>query len=228
MNKIVYSIEDDENLRSLINYTLQREGYEIQSFESAEECLEVLKDRQPHLILLDLMLPNMTGYDFLKIIRQDYSKSGIKVIILTAKSGEFNTVYGLNAGADDYITKPFSILELLARVEAHLRDNTAFNNNDILDCGGIKLQIQNREVLVDDKPIRFTYLEFELLKLLMKKSGTVVTREEILTEIWGYEYYGENRTIDIHIKNIRAKLDPYAENIVSVRGVGYIFKAGAK
>jgi len=224
MAHLIYSVEDDASIRELINYALSNAGYEVLSFESAEALMPVLKRRIPDLIVLDIMLPGADGIETLKQIRAEYMGVGVKILMLTAKSSEINKITGLELGADDYMTKPFSVLELTARVKAHLRQFTALPKDGILTADGIKLNPSTRTVVADGEPVTLTYKEFELLHTLMKNAGAVISRESFVREIWGEEYFGDSRTVDIHIKNLRAKLKAGGGRIVSVRGVGYVLK----
>lgn len=221
---LIYIVEDDENIRELVKYALSNEGFEVVAFENAEDMLAAAKSRLPRLIVLDIMLPGMDGLEALKEIRSDNKNVNIRVIMLTAKNGEINKVRGLDAGADDYLTKPFSVLELTARVRANLRKYSVNLANDILSFSQIKLNLNTREVFTGDKKISLTLKEFELLKALMQSAGNVVERENLLLEVWGYGYIGETRTLDIHIKTLREKLGEYGDCIVTIRGVGYILK----
>jgi two-component system alkaline phosphatase synthesis response regulator PhoP len=221
---LIYNVEDDENIRDLIHYTLTREGYLVRSFENGEDCLKVIEDDKPALILLDIMLPGIDGITLLKQLRSEYGYLNFKIIMVTAKAGEINMLNGLNLGADDYITKPFSILELIARVSAHIR-GLSTNSKQAFEFSKIKIYPKSREVKVENSQVKLTYIEFELLKLLLTHIGEVIDRSRILNEIWGTDYYGESRTIDIHIKNLRVKLGKYGDSIVSIRGVGYMMKA---
>lgn len=225
MKQLIYSVEDDESIRELIKYALINEGFEVAVFENAEDMLKALEDAPPQLILIDIMLPKMNGIEALKFIREKYKSVNIKIIMLTAKNSEISKVSGLNDGADDYVTKPFSVLELIARIKANLRKFSI----DVIDGGtfsfsGICLNTLNRTVTVDGTDVSLTYKEFELLLTLIKNAGVILEREKLLKEIWGYEYFGESRTVDIHIKNLRTKLGKYSECIQSVRGAGYILK----
>jgi len=224
MSNLIYNVEDDASLRELIKYALTNAGYEVMSFETAEEMLTVLSERLPDLIILDIMLPQMDGIETLKIIRDKYKNIGIKIIMLTAKSSEVCKITGLDSGADDYITKPFSVLELTARVKAHLRKYTVAASDGALVCGPIALNPFTRSVSVDGLPLTLTYKEFELLYMFIRCPEVVLERDILLKEIWGYDYFGGGRTVDIHIKNLRAKLGIYGDCIVSVRGVGYSLK----
>ncbi|MEI0581117.1 response regulator transcription factor [Brachyspira pilosicoli] len=219
--ELIYSVEDDDNIRDLIKYTVEEAGFNIECFANGKDMLEALKNNIPNLILLDIMLPDMEGTDILKIIRTDYAHMPIKVIMLTAKSSEINIVTGLNLGADDYIPKPFSVLELIARIKANLRKKDVKMDTEELTFGEIKLIVKKRVVYVNDRQVSLTQKEFDLLKLLMENANNVVDREMMLEEVWGVEHSMETRTIDMHIKSIRQKLDLRKENIITVRGMGY-------
>jgi len=221
MSGLIYSVEDDESIRELISYALVNAGFQVASFVTAEEMLGKFEKEIPELVILDIMLPGLDGLEALKKIREKHKD--VKVIMLTAKKAEHNRVQGLDSGADDYITKPFSVLELVARVKAHLR--TATKSGGEIVCGGVVINPSARTVTSKGKLATLTYKEFELLLALVKKAGTVISREELLQEVWGYEYYGESRTVDIHIKNLRTKLGTSGNCIVSVRGVGYTVKS---
>ncbi|WPC24044.1 response regulator transcription factor [Brachyspira hyodysenteriae] len=222
MNKeLIYSVEDDDNIRDLIKYTVEEAGYTIECFSNGNDMLEALKKQTPNLVLLDIMLPDIEGTEILKIIRTDYAHLPIKVIMLTAKTSEINIVTGLNLGADDYMPKPFSILELLARIKANLRKKDVRLDAEELTFGDIKLIVKKRNVFVGERQVILTQKEFDLLKLLMENANNVVDRETMLEEVWGVDHTMETRTIDMHIKSIRQKLDLTKENIITVRGMGY-------
>lgn len=222
MNKeLIYSVEDDDNIRDLIKYTVEEAGYTIECFSNGNDMLEALKKQTPNLVLLDIMLPDIEGTEILKIIRTDYAHLPIKVIMLTAKTSEINIVTGLNLGADDYMPKPFSVLELLARIKANLRKKDVRLDAEELTFGDIKLVVKNRNVFVGERQVILTQKEFDLLKLLMENANNVVDRETMLEEVWGVDHTMETRTIDMHIKSIRQKLDLTKENIITVRGMGY-------
>lgn len=222
--QLIYNVEDDESIRELIKYALENEGFEVISFENAEDMLFALQRRCPELIVLDIMLPQMDGIEALKFIRSTYKNLNIKIIMLTAKGSEINKVNGLDSGADDYIVKPFSILEFTARVKANLRKYNVEISKDSYNFGEMKLKINSREVIVNGQIINLTLKEFELLKILMQESNSIISRERLLKEVWGYDYFGDTRTLDIHINTLRKKLDTYCDNIVTVRGVGYMLK----
>ena len=219
--ELIYSVEDDINISDLIKYTMEEAGFNIKCFSNGYDMLEALKMQTPNLILLDIMLPDIDGTEILKIIRTDYSYLPIKVIMLTAKSSEINIVTGLNAGADDYMPKPFSVLELIARVKANLRKKDRSLESEELIFGEIKVLVRKRAVFVNNNQIVLTQKEFDLLKLLVENAENAVSRETMLEEVWGVDYSMESRTIDMHIKSIRQKLNLQKENIVTVRGMGY-------
>lgn len=222
--KLIYCVEDDAGIRELITLALSTADFEVIGFEESERFFAQLKKRVPDLILLDLMLPKIDGMTILKELKKDKSYMDIPVIILTAKSMELDKVKGLESGADDFITKPFGVLELLARVKAVLRRSSKRDFEDeVLEYKGLVLDNNKRTVYYDNNPIILTFKEFELLHYLMLNSGIVLTRDKILHEIWGYDYEGETRTVDMHIKTIRQKLDAVGcpNYIVTVRSAGY-------
>jgi len=223
MNKqLIYTAEDDDSIRELINYAIANEGYEVVSFCNADLLLQECDKKIPDLIVLDVMMPGTDGIQALKIFRQKYSSAATSVILVTAKSNEINKIAGLDAGADDYITKPFSVLELMARIRANLRKRVAAVGSGEIKINSITLSQESRTVKLEGTRVSLTNKEFELLKYLMLNAGTAIDREMLLKEIWGYEYFGETRTIDIHIKNLKSKLGLAGEAIQSIRGVGYI------
>ena len=220
----IYCVEDDEGIRELISCALKSGGYEVKAFEKAVPFYEALKTRQPALILLDIMLPDEDGISILTNIKKNEVYSDIPVIMLTAKSSEIDKVTGLEAGADDYITKPFGVMELLSRIKAVLRrtkkDETTSN---IISVGRLTLNFQKRLVKYDEKNVVLTFKEFELLAYLMQNQGIVLTREKLMEKVWGFDFEGESRTVDRHIKTLRQKLEQAGcvDIIHTVRGVGY-------
>ncbi len=220
----IYCVEDDEGIRELISCALKSGGYEVKAFEKAVPFYEALKTRQPALILLDIMLPDEDGISILTNIKKNEVYSDIPVIMLTAKSSEIDKVTGLEAGADDYITKPFGVMELLSRIKAVLRrtkkDETTSN---IISVGRLTLNFQKRLVKYDEKNVVLTFKEFELLAYLMQNQGIVLTREKLMEKVWGFDFEGESRTVDMHIKTLRQKLEQAGcvDIIHTVRGVGY-------
>ena len=217
----VYCVEDDRNIRELIVYTLESSGYLAKGFPSSEEFYQSLKEL-PDLVLLDLMLPGEDGMKILENLKRSDRTKSVPVILVTAKGAEYDKVRGLDCGADDYITKPFGMMEFIARVKAVLR--RAGNDSrpsDILIIGELILQVSRHQVTAEGSQVELTLKEFKLLKYLMENSGIVLTRDQILSSIWGYDYAGETRTVDVHIRTLRQKLGRCGDLIETVRGVGY-------
>lgn len=224
MKIIIYAVEDDESIRDLYKYTFEPLGYDCRTYETAEEMLTVLKTEPCHIILMDIMLHGMDGLTAIKQVRE--FNTNIPIIIVSARGDEINKVRGLNAGADDYLAKPFGVLELVARVKANVRKFTAANQSSaVYEYGEVKLNNNEHTVMANGNSVVLTLKEFNLLKLLMQRVDNVVPRETILNEVWGYEYFGETRTLDMHIKSLRSKLAVFTdkEYIQTVRGVGYKF-----
>lgn len=221
MSQMIYCVEDDMNIRELVAYALKTSGYEAIGFENAAEFYKGLKDGNPDLILLDIMLPDEDGISILKKLRAKNEYKDIPVIMLTAKSTEYDKVKGLDVGADDYVTKPFGVMELISRIKAVLRRSQKSISTDMMVLGDIRLDIQKHEVTVSGKVVVLTYKEFELLTYLMKNQGIVLSRDKILEVIWNYDYEGESRTVDVHIGSLRQKLGSSGNMIETVRGVGY-------
>lgn len=221
----VFIVEDDANIRELVRCTLEAFSYKVSAFESAEEMLAYGKT--PSVYILDIMLPGIDGIETLRRLKSNPSTKKIPVMMLTAKTSEIDKVTGLDSGADDYLPKPFGILELSARLRAVLR--RAYPANEQvrhIEKNGIKIDLDKHEASKDGEPLELTLKEYELLTLLMQSCDRVVTRDELLNTIWGYEFVGETRTLDMHIKSLRAKLADDAEHpryIKTVRGVGYRF-----
>lgn len=224
MEKILV-VEDDESIRNLIKLTLEQFQYEVQAFEDAESAWKYLQDDTANVGIFDLMLPGMSGLDLIAKIRKDEQLQDFPVIILTAKDSEIDKVIGLDQGADDYMTKPFSILELTARIRSLLR-RSGFHTekNQCFSQGGLEIDFDGRTVHVLQQQVELTLKEFELLKYLVQHKGKAVSRQELLNQIWGYDFVGESRTLDVHINSLRRKLgDPYDTWIQVIRGVGYRF-----
>lgn len=215
-------IEDDSAIREMLIYALSGAGYEAVGLASGEHFLEVLKDENPSLVLLDIMLPGSDGLSILKNIRESKVYKKLPVVMLTAKGSELDRVRGLELGADDYVVKPFSVMEVLARVKTVLR-RSVDDPEELpeLSVGAITLNPNKRKVSVDGDEVSLTFKEFELLWYLMKKSGTALSRERLLEKVWGYDYAGESRTVDMHIKSLRQKLNQGSEHIKTIRNVGY-------
>ncbi len=217
----VYIVEDDSNIREIETFSLKNSGYNVEGFETARDFFKKIADRKPDIILLDIMLPDMDGLDILKKLRATPETKKIPVIMVTAKTTEIDKVKGLDLGADDYLTKPFGVMELISRVKALLRRTTGLDSEKNLSCGDITMELEKRTVHVADTPVELTYKEFELLKLLMQNSGIVLRREVIMERVWGADFEGESRTLDMHIKTLRQKLGEAGSNIKTVRNVGY-------
>lgn len=215
---LIYILEDEENIRELEAFAMKNSGYEAESFAAPREFYKALESRVPDLILLDIMLPGVDGLDILKRLREEERFSKIPVIIISAKTTELDRVRGLDLGADDYLCKPFGVMELVSRVRARLR-NAEQKTESVLLFEEIVLSPQTRAVTVNGSPVELTYKEFELLRLLMSSPGTVFEREQILDRVWGYDSTG--RTLDVHIRTLRSKLRECGKYILTVRGVGY-------
>ena len=215
----IYIVEDDPEIRELESYALTSSGFETVCFAEGDSFLRELRREKPALVLLDVMLPGKSGLDILRIIRSEADTAQLPVILVTAKSSELDTVRGLDMGADDYISKPFGVMELVSRVRARTRN--ANNAEQFLQCGPIMLNESSRTVTVDGQPCELTFKEFELLTLLMQHTGQVLSRERIMDRIWGYDYGGSSRTLDMHIKTLRQKLGSRGALIHTIRNVGY-------
>ena len=216
MSKI-YCVEDDRNIRELIEYTLKSAGFDVTGFENGKSFFEAINEA-PDLVLLDIMLPDMDGMEILRRIRNEKNTEDLPVILLTAKSERMDKIRGLDSGADDYITKPFDVLELISRVKALLRRS---RGAETLRFRELSLVPAKRKVSVAAEEIALTYKEYELLHMLMRAEGRVVPREKIIGEIWGMDFEGESRTLDVHIRTLRQKLGSAGEYIETVRNVGY-------
>ena len=222
MDKI-YIIEDDENIRNLLKIALEGFGYEAEGFETAEEGLERIKEEVPSLAIFDWMLPGMDGLELLSKLKASPKNRDIPVIMLTAKGAEYDKVKALDAGADDYVTKPFGMMELVSRIKAVLRrtQKDTQDPQDVIVLGDIEMNTKKHEVTADGEVVTLTLKEYELLKRLMKNPNIVMTRDCLLEDIWGYDFYGETRTVDVHVRTLRQKLGKSGEKIETVRGVGY-------
>ncbi len=218
---MIFCVEDDSNIRELVVYTLETTGFQAQGFEDGASFMKALAFETPELILLDIMLPGEDGIALLKKLKTSSKTKSIPVIMVTAKGSEYDKVVGLDGGADDYVTKPFGMMELIARIKAVLRRSGESQKPGIVSHGPIVLDLEKHIVKVNDKVITLTLKEFELLERLAKKPGIVVTRDTLLSEIWGYDFDGETRTIDVHVRSLRQKLGEVGEMIETVRGIGY-------
>lgn len=224
---MIYLVEDDSNIREFVLYALSGQGMEAQGFERPSQFFAALERQLPELVLLDLMLPEEDGLSVLKKLRRSPSTRDVPVIILSAKDTEFDKVLGLDAGADDYLPKPFGMLELFSRIRAVLRRSRHESAPAEYHVGRLQVYPARRQVLVDGAEVALTPKEFEILCLLLAHPGLVLSRGQIQDRVWGMEYLGETRTVDVHIRTLRQKLGPCGEMIETVRGVGYRFSASA-
>ena len=233
---MIFCVEDDNNIRDLLVYTLETTGFHARGLEDSQELWKALAEEEPELILLDIMLPGEDGYSILEKLKKSSGTRDIPIIMVTAKEAEFDKVRALEAGADDYITKPFGMMEFIARVkavlrrssrhgddrvEAILRRSNILTNDDVISAGGIELDKAAHQVKIDGQEIELSYKEFELLTYFMENRGIVMTRDQILCHIWGYDFDGETRTVDVHVRTLRQKLGDTGRLIETVRGVGY-------
>lgn len=222
---MIYMLEDDSSIRSFVMYALNNSGLETRGFESPSELYSALKEHIPELLLLDIMLPEEDGISVLKKLRSRNDTKRLPVIMLTAKGTEFDKVTGLDSGADDYVSKPFGIMELISRIKALLRRSAPDDEAETAVCAGsIKIYPSRHEVFSEAEPVSLTLKEYELLLFLVKNKGEVYSRDELLKQVWGYDFTGESRTVDVHIRTLRAKLGSSGEMLKTIRGVGY--KAG--
>jgi len=224
---MIYIVEDDEEIRGIVTYALNSGGFEAKGFESGEEFFGAVESALPELILLDIMLPGEDGLEILRRIREGARTKKLPVIMLTAKNSEYDKVRGLDMGADDYIAKPFGVMELISRVNAVLRRGPEKEkDDDTLEVSGITLNFARREVFCSagGNAVILTYKEFELLHYLMQNAGRVLSRDRLLETVWGYDFEGESRTVDMHIKSLRQKLGESGALIKTVRGVGYMME----
>ena len=218
---MIYCVEDERNIRELLVYTLETTGFEAEGFETGVEFDAAMKKSLPELILLDIMLPGEDGYNILKRLKSDTRTRDIPVIMVTAKEAEFDKVKGLEGGADDYITKPFGMMEFVARVKAVLRRCARQNEERELHCKDHRVNVARHEVSYQGELKELTRKEFELLEYLLENKGLVMSRNQILCHVWGYDFDGETRTVDVHVRTLRQKLGEAGNLIETVRGVGY-------
>ena len=219
---MIYLVEDDDSIRELVLYTLHTTGFEAEGFRNAADFWQALEKELPQLVLLDIMLPDEDGLHILKRLRAGAETADLPVMMLTAKSSEYDRVVGLDSGADDYMPKPFGMMELVSRVRALLRRAAKPAAEDkLFTAGSLAVDVKRRAVTVDGEPVILTYKEIELLCYLLENRGVVLSRDQILTKIWDYNYSGETRTVDVHIRTLRQKLGDAGALIETVRGVGY-------
>ncbi|MBE6044163.1 MULTISPECIES: response regulator [Clostridium] len=223
-------VDDEEHIQELIKFNLENNGYEVICASDGSKALNLIKNELPQLVLLDVMLPGLDGYEVCKEMRKDSSTSNIPIIMITAKGEEIDKILGLELGADDYITKPFSIRELIARTKAVLRrSKTQGIIDSIYKFGNIIIDFEKHEIIKSGKRIDLTLREFELFEVLIKNKGRVMPRDFLLDKIWGYDYIGETRTVDVHIRHLRKKVEDDDKNprfIETIRGIGYRFNPG--
>lgn len=217
-------VEDEKNISELLTYNLEEAGYEVKACEDGREALQVVDSFLPNLIILDLMLPYVDGIEVCRRVRSKSAHANVAIIMLTAKGTEIDKVLGLEMGADDYITKPFAIRELLARIKAVMRrmgmEDTSDGGTYVIN--GLTVDVERHLVYTNDTEYNLTYKEFELLKTLIKNKGKVLSRDYLLDKIWGYDYFGETRTVDVHIRHLRKKLENSDKKYIeTIRGVGY-------
>ena len=220
---LIYIVEDDESIREIETIALKNSNYIVSAFENAKEFYKKLDELVPDLILLDVMLPDESGYDIVRKLRKNPQTKRLPVIMVTAKTAEMDMIKGLDGGADDYIKKPFSIMELITRVKALLR-RTAKEEPKLLKLDDLVIDHERHVVTVNNEPVDLTYKEYELLRLLMGSQGIVMTREVIMRSVWDTDFEGETRTVDMHIKTLRHKLGDYGSRIKTVRNVGYVIE----
>ncbi len=218
---LIYILEDDKNIQEIESYAIKGNGYDVCAFDDAEAFDRGMKEMKPDLLLLDVMLPGEDGLSVLKRLRSDNDTKELPVILVTAKDSEIDTVKGLDLGADDYITKPFGVMELMSRIKAIMRRIKPTSDDMVLKYKNIYLDQERRRCLVDEENVELTFKEYELLRLFLSNLGIVLTRETIMETVWGTDFMGESRTVDMHIKTLRRKLKEAGSLIITVRNVGY-------
>lgn len=223
---MIWCVDDDNTIREIEVYTLEQMGFKAKGFEDGISMLNALKDEIPKLIILDIMMPGMDGLEVLTKLRSIEAYRSIPVIMATAKGTEMDKISGLNSGADDYLVKPFGVMEMVARVNAVLRRTTRENPLSDIKVGGITLKEKEHKVIADGEKVELTHKEFEILKLFMQNPNMVFSRDKLMSEIWGTDYIGETRTVDMHIKTLRQKLGHAGSQIKTVIGVGYRLENG--
>lgn len=220
---LIYIVEDDSNIREIETIALKNSGHVVHAFETAREFFRKVDERVPDLVLLDVMLPDESGYEIVKKLRKNPATRKLPVIMVTAKTQEIDMIKGLDDGADDYIKKPFSIMELISRVKALLR-RTASEDTKLLQLDELRIDHERHMVYVQERTVELTFKEYELLRLLVSNVGVVMSRENIMIHVWGTDFEGESRTVDMHIKTLRQKLGETGARIKTVRNVGYVIE----
>lgn len=218
---MIFCVEDDESIQSLELYTLRSAGFEAEGFADGDSFWQALRAERPELVLLDVMLPGESGVELLKKMKADQLTREIPIIMATAKGAEYDKIQSLDLGADDYLVKPFGMMEMVSRVKAVLRRCKPGQEREVLTCGGLVMDLSKRTVAADGERISLTLKEFELLRLFLSSPGIAFTREQLLSIVWNMEFTGETRTIDTHIRTLRQKLGAYGDKIQTIRGIGY-------
>ena len=222
---MIWCVEDDAAIRDIELYALQSTGFEARGFEDGTAFWEALQSEKPDLVVLDVMLPGLDGVELLRKIRADSRLGDLPIIMATAKGAEYDKIQSLDLGADDYVVKPFGVMELISRIKAVLRRYKAPEVQKLLQFGGLTLNLDEHTVSVDGQRVQLTYKEYELLRLFLSHPGMAFTREQLFAEVWGEDYVGETRTLDMHIRTLRQKLGDYGKYIETVRNVGYRLEA---
>lgn len=218
---IIYVVEDDQNIREIESFALKNSGYEVEDFSCGADFYKRIAQSLPDLVLLDIMLPDKDGLEILKDLRARVETRRLPIIMVTAKTTEIDKVKGLDLGADDYLTKPFGVMELISRVKALLRRSAGLQGDAVLQFQGLCMDLEKHRVYADSTQIELRYKEFELLRIFLQNAGIVLQRETLMCKVWGTDYEGESRTLDMHIKTLRQKLGDYGNHIKTVRNVGY-------
>jgi len=222
---MIWCVEDDSGIRDIEMYALNSAGFETRGFEDGLSIWEALKKEKPELIILDVMLPGMDGIEILSRLKGEAEYRGIPVIMATAKGQEYDRIRGLDLGADDYIVKPFSVMEMVSRVKAVLRRSQTQQVSKLLKVGGLVVNLDEHTVVADGNRVQLTYKEFELLRIFLSHPGMVYTRDQLFSQVWNMDYMGDSRTLDSHIRTLRQKLGDYGKRIETVRNVGYRWEA---